>query len=223
MKTKKCYYFFSFRSPYSWISWKKLSSLIKYDIKLIPYWDPDERTLCELEKRGGKFLYNQMSEEKHFYILQDIKRIALKNDLILNFPSEKKPYWELPHILFFSAQERQFEKKYIDEIYKMRWENGGAICEKDFISELFSKHGFSIDVDQELCKYYTKAIDSLYLAFKQGVFGVPFFIYGYNKYWGIDRIIDFVNCINADREDIETTELSNIKSDFFDDHSGGCG
>ena len=37
--------------------------------------------------------------------------------------------------------------------------------------------------------------EALYRAYNDGVFGVPFFINRFNKFWGIDRIDDFVQSL----------------------------
>lgn len=218
---KKIKFYFSFRSPYSWIAWTLLRNRID-QFELIPYWDPDDITIDELKSRGGDFLYSPMSKYKHRYIMQDVKRIAGDLSLSLKFPVDINPYWELPHLCFFYAKEKKMHVEYIDKVYKKRWEEGQNICTVDTICEVFKDLNFPLEAlnnNSLVDKYRDYGVASLYSAYNNSVFGVPFFIQGKNRFWGIDRI-KFISFSDTDDDIIDKTmDMGNN----FADHSGGCG
>src|SRR5262245_62169356 len=100
MGTKRPRFYFSFRSPYSWMAARLLEERLDprpYGIEYIPFWEPDEHTLSLLRSRGSDFLYTPMSRQKHLYILQDIKRIATGLGYSMAWPRDRgNLWWDLP-------------------------------------------------------------------------------------------------------------------------------
>ena len=85
--------YFSFRSPYSWMAVERLTRAIPriHDrAEFSPYWEPDERTLDALQKRGADIRYAAMSKAKHLYILQDTKRLATRLGMRIAWPVDIK-------------------------------------------------------------------------------------------------------------------------------------
>ncbi|MEK8171043.1 hypothetical protein NKH77_20400 [Streptomyces sp. M19] len=44
-----------------------------------------------------------MSREKHFYILQDVRRLLRDRGLPVAWPVDRDPVWEVPHLAYFAA------------------------------------------------------------------------------------------------------------------------
>ena len=221
-------YFFSFRSPYAWISWTLIRNHPDIDgIVLNPMWTPQNKTLKLLEERGGKYLYTPMSQEKHLYIMHDVKRIACIMGLPLVFPIDKEDTnWELPHVCFFYAQEHGMAKDYIDTVFKTRWEKGESIWTNQDISKILSKLSLSNKILEDEAfydKYRELAIQGMYKGYLKGVFGIPFLLVGNSKYWGFERISLALNSNDTlITIDERLPDIYNVLDITFD-HTGGCG
>ena len=87
--------YFSFRSPFSWMTVVRLRQALpdaEDRIRFIPYWDPDERSRAALEAAGATLPYVQMSRAKHLYILHDTKRQVDRLGLQMTWPVDVDPW-----------------------------------------------------------------------------------------------------------------------------------
>jgi 2-hydroxychromene-2-carboxylate isomerase len=198
MKRRVPRFFFSFRSPYSWLAarlleerWPSIAEQLEY----IPFWEPDAHSLELLSARGGEFFYTPMSQQKHLYILQDIKRLVNKFGYQNAWPIDHHPWWELPHLAYLAARHMGKGHEFFWAVYRARWERAENICSPDVIERL----GQHIGVDPEALlsapenpAIRAEGVDALYRIYQDSVFGVPFFSYGFEKFWGLDRLEDFV-------------------------------
>lgn len=199
MKKMPCFYF-SFRSPYSWIGAHRLVSQIspeKFEIEYVPFWEPGKRLLRTLrEEKGGDFLYTPMSHQKHLYILQDIKRIVSKYDYQMAWPvDQREPNWDIPHLAYLTAVKLGKGKQFLWSVYRSRWEKGENICSEETLKYIADDLGIDSNKicmahEDELVR--NEGVEILYRIYKEGIFGVPFFTNGYEKFWGIDRLDDFI-------------------------------
>ena len=233
MKKLKCQFYFSFRSPYAWIVWKLLRNVFPNDIEIIPSWNPREDTNILLQNRGGEFLYVNMLKEKHLYIMHDIQRIAKELGFKLSFPVDKSNTdWETIHLCYLYAVDNGRGKEFLDVVFSARWELGMDIWNIDNVKLLLQQVGLNAKVieDSKWYSYYQIiGVGKLFEGYKNGVFGVPFFILGNSKLWGIERIIPFIRKWNSicDWEDFIDEKNISLPSealyDFYFDHGGGCG
>jgi 2-hydroxychromene-2-carboxylate isomerase len=201
---RKCpRFYFSFRSPYSWIGARLLEEKVEtncYGIDYIPSWEPDEQTSTLLEERGGEILYTSMSKQKHLYILQDIKRLTSKLGYKMAWPIDRNPWWDLPHLAYLAAQQYGKGHSFFWAVYRTRWEEGQDICSVHTIRRLAEEVGLAPDaiigaVEEPIIRQM--GAELLYQAYKDGVFGFPFFISSNSreKFWGIDRLEDFISSL----------------------------
>lgn len=192
-------FYFSFRSPYSWIGARILAERsLGQTVEYIPYWPADVHTQQLLHERGGKLLYTDMSKEKHYYILQDIKRLTRKLNYQMAWPIDRSPWWDLPHLAYLHAYRVGKGQEFFWAVHRARWERAEDICNIAVIRRLADETG--IDADELSAapddpNIRAQGADALYRAYKDGVFGVPFFIHHFEKFWGIDRIEDFVTSL----------------------------
>jgi len=197
MKSARARFYFSFRSPYSWIGARLLEEEFDpkdSEIEYIPFWEPDERSLELLNAKGGEFLYTPMSRQKHLYILQDIKRITSKLGYLMSWPIDEKPWWDLPHLAYLAARRQGKGQEFFWAVYRARWERGENICSVETIRTLAEEIGLSpnkIAAAPDDNSIRAEGAEVLYSIYQDGVFGVPFFICGREKFWGIDRLYDF--------------------------------
>ncbi|MCY0962923.1 2-hydroxychromene-2-carboxylate isomerase [Streptomyces sp. H27-H5] len=196
-------WYFSFRSPYSWMAYRDLVDRhpeVAGRIDWLPFWEPDEPALDELERSNITLPYVPMSKEKHLYILQDVRRLARARGLDMVWPVDPAPRWEVSHLAYLAADRLGAGPEFIAETYRARWELGEDISDPDTMRRL----GRTVGLDPEVLArahedptIRASGLDALNSLHRDGVFGVPFFISGFDKFWGVDRLSDFVEQLNA--------------------------
>ncbi|WP_444997959.1 2-hydroxychromene-2-carboxylate isomerase [Aliikangiella sp. IMCC44359] len=223
---KKCRFYFHFRSPYSWIGARWLEKLTSLNVEYVPFWELDDLSRDLITKNGGEHSYTPMSKAKHLYILQDIKRITSKLNLKLKWPpSPDNQHWEIPHLAYLYARKEGKGKEFFNKIHEARWEKGEDICNRDVIAKIAEACHLDIEATKNAFENEDIRQDSvveMMKAYEDGVFGIPFFVHGYNKFWGIDRFELFVKSIQGELPEITSTADSFLPY-YETDHPGGCG
>lgn len=192
-------FYFAFRSPYAWIGARLLEEYcnpVESGIEYRPFWEPDRQTLALLEARGGEFIYTPMSRQKHLYILQDIKRLTTRLGYAMQWPVDPEhAWWDLPHLAYLVAQRHGKGHQFFWAVYRARWEEGRDICAVATIRDLATVVGLDPDllaVAPDDPAIRQEGAEALYQCYRDGVFGIPFFIDGRDKFWGVDRFVDFI-------------------------------
>lgn len=190
--------YFSFRSPYSWLALRKLRAAVAdldevFDCR--PYWDPDPQTSQALQERGGEFHYQQMSRAKHLYMLMDTKRLATAADLPMAWPIDVDPWWELPHLAWLYARGAGRAWPFYDAVTDARWGRGENICRSSVLAAAARVAG--VDPQAALAAagdatIRQQAVDCLYEAYRDDIFGIPYIKWGRQRFWGIDRVDAFL-------------------------------
>ncbi|MEU4574814.1 DsbA family protein [Nonomuraea sp. NPDC023979] len=212
-------FYFNFRSPYSWLTLHDLLAErpgLARRLDWIPYWDPEEATLRELDAAGGRFGYSAMSREKHLYILQDVRRLARARGLEPSWPLDRGPRWEVPHLAYLVAADHGVGQEFAAGVTELRWQRGADVCDPRVVAEL----GRSLGLDEAALtgaaddpELRERGIEALRTADRDGVFGVPFFVHGRERFWGLDRLAAFAESAGEQEADAYPPE----------DHPGGCG
>lgn len=243
--SKRPRYYFSFRSPYSWIASRiladRLSPEEREPIEFIPYWEPTPQTLEALREQGGDFLYRPMSREKHLYILQDVKRLTRSLNLTHVWPIDRNPVWELPVLAYLVAEQCGRAEIFRTAVYRARWEEGVDIHTPDVLVRLAADCGVDPQEVREAPEspaVREKAVSLLLRAWNDDVFGIPYFLLGHDRYWGVDRLAGFLAALrgqpfrfslSADGESPSTEdtplppEIVQAVGSLNTDTVGGCG
>ncbi|MCX4984945.1 2-hydroxychromene-2-carboxylate isomerase [Streptomyces sp. NBC_00572] len=199
-------FYFSLRSPYSWLAHHDLMNHHAGPadtLEWVPYWEPDERTTALLSDTGSTFVYTQMSRAKHFYILADVRRLANDRGLKVSWPVDHAPVWEVPHLAYLAARRRGLGPAFVEQAQQARWQEGLDICDRATMAGIADRLGLARDVltgaadDPGLREEGAEALRS---AIREGVFGVPFFVNGHDKYWGVDRLSAFLASLAPDTD-----------------------
>lgn len=225
--------YFSFRSPYSWLAVHDLLSrhpVVAAELDWRPFWEPDERTLQLLEGAGGRFLYTPMSREKHLYVLGDVRRLVRRRELVMTWPLDRHPHWEISHLAYLVAAAEGRGAPFIEQVYRARWQEGRDISDPAVVAELADASGVSESIvdavdDDEL---RGRGVEALLAVYADGVFGVPFFVNRREKFWGVDRLDAFVAALASSSERDGTRQLSEAilsgrSGTSEGGHAGGCG
>ncbi len=242
MAKKQPRWYFSFRSPYSWFAYRELTEHhkdIAEAISWIPSWEPDEAGVRALAERGIELPYVAMSKDKHLYVLQDARRLSRARGLAMTWPIDRAPHWDVAHLSYFVADAEGKGREFIDAVYRARWEQGREISDPATMAELAVELGLDpVRVagavnDPEVRE---QGLAVLTAGYRDSVFGVPFFIQGYHKFWGIDRLDAFVTGLRAEltgkpetaapqapQEEAAQTALTAMAPAADAGHAGGCG
>jgi 2-hydroxychromene-2-carboxylate isomerase len=206
MKTpKRPRHYFCFRSPFSWMAFcylrRELSEAEWSSIELLPFWEPDETTMAALKARGGQFLYHTMSREKHLYILQDVKRLAADLGLTHVWPIDDQPWWELPNAVYLAAAAQGRGLAFVEATFKARWQDGVNIHDPDALAAICEGIGLDPALARtapDQAEVREQAVATALRWQKDGLFGVPFFVVGFQKFWGVDRVDAFVKTLRGE-------------------------
>ena len=226
-------FYFSLRSPYSWLAWRDLRDHHPAQLatlELAPFWEPDAEHAALLEREGESFLYAPMSRQKHLYILSDVRTLAAQRGLTIKWPVDTTARWEIAHHGYFIALSHGRQLEYIDAVCDSRWRLGLDICTPEVIGAIADRIG--LPVESTALAYLNPDVRSLGLAalrrcVKDGVFGVPFFVSKREKFWGLDRLPQF---LAARRSVLQTGVAPELEAaarlpahPAMFDHAGGCG
>ncbi|MEV6067879.1 DsbA family protein [Nocardia sp. NPDC052001] len=238
MKTAPRVYF-SFRSPYSWLAFHDLRREHPELVSALewrPFWEPDEHFSALLAETGHEFPYTPMSRAKHFYLLRDIRRLAGRRGLANSWPLDEQMHWEPSHLGWFAASDHGLAHEYADRVYTARWLSGLDICRTEVIQSILDELAIPADVGELVRSpaIEKRALDALQAVCQEDVFGVPMFIHRREKYWGIDRLADFLAALPgssiAQPESTAATgapdglaEIPVPKETAEIGHAGGCG
>jgi 2-hydroxychromene-2-carboxylate isomerase len=235
-------FYFSLRSPYSWLAYREVMTRhqeLAARLEWLPFYEPDPATTAQLDQQGGRFAYTDMSKEKWRYILQDVKRLAGARGLTVAWPVDRDPVWEIPHLAWFAADREGRGHDYIDAVYRARFGQGRNVCDPATIADIGRELGLDPDrlahaaADPEL---RAAGVGALVRAGRDGVFGVPFFVDRFTRFWGLDRLDAFTAHLRSKeakeaKEPKETPAepapepLAAVGASRSADggHAGGCG
>lgn len=234
MPASRARWYFSLRSPYSWLAYRDLRDRhpgVLDALEWLPFWEPDDSFAAMLATTGDELPYVAMSRAKSFYILQDVRRLAAARGLTSAWPVDRAPRWETAHLAYLVAAERDRGPDFVDAVYQARWERGEDISDPGTIAAVGRRLG--LDGTALAGAVHDPGIRRLGLsclraACADGVFGVPYFMVGRDRYWGVDRVEAFVEALRRAATptpvavaDERVPLPAGVGADAG--HAGGCG
>ena len=85
---------------------------------------------------------------------------------------------------------------FYDAIVEARWGRADDICDPRVIAEAAR----TADLDPEATltaaddpAVRAEAVDCLYAAYRDDIFGIPYLKWGHQRFWGLDRVDTFLN------------------------------
>jgi 2-hydroxychromene-2-carboxylate isomerase len=231
-KPKRLKWYFSLRSPYSWFAYRDLLARhpdVLDAVEWLPVWEPDGWTSRLLAAEGIAALpYTDMSKAKGLYILQDTRRLARARGLAMTWPVDRDPVWEVSHLGYVVALDAGRGREFVAATYRARWERGLNISDPAVIADVAREIGLDpvrVSTAHEDPVIRARGVELLRLVHKDGIFGVPLFMHGQDKFWGTDRLVDFVAAVRGtgvpQPEPVDVPVLLTVGADAG--HAGGCG
>jgi 2-hydroxychromene-2-carboxylate isomerase len=200
---KRPRFFFSLRSPYSWLAYRDLTEHfpdVADAAEWIPFWEPDETTTTLLTAAKIELPIVAMSRAKNFYILQDVRRLTRARGWDVTWPIDKDPVWEIPHLAYLLADDAGKGRPFIDLVYRARWQEGRDVSLRTTVAEIGDELGLDGDrlaAASDDPRLRDRGVDCLRASWKDGLFGVPFFSYGRDKFFGLDRLRTWVATVRG--------------------------
>jgi len=176
-------FYFSFRSPYSWLGFYRISKIIDQlpvTFEFIPVYPPENSEKFPTKKKG-----------KMSYIDADIKRFVEAYGLTLKWPKPFDTNWVIPHAAYLYANENNKGLEFGLAAHTARFSEGQDIGSNNVLKVIASDCGLDtneIITAAHASEYHKKVLKGMVKTRMDKMFGVPFFIYNKERYWGNDRL-----------------------------------
>ncbi len=183
-------YFFSTISPFTYLSGTRLEQIAAHHGATIAYKPVDTTAL--FPRTGGKMLAER-HESRRAYRLQELRRQAVKAGLKLNlqpayFPANPAPS---AYAIIAAARTGAAVGPLVHAFCRAVWAEDRDIADDAVVKDILASHGFDPKLaDSGLLVGAETYAANLEEAVSRGVFGVPFYIVGEERFWGQDRLDD---------------------------------
>jgi len=182
-------FYFSFRSPYAWLATERFESDLGdlgVPVERLPIYPTPE-----LFPNDPSVLPN-----KSAHLVQDVLRLARERGLEVRFPRVNDTDWALPHAAFLGLRDlpagQGREHAFMLAVFRKRFAEGLDVGEDAVVADAARDAG--LDPEAILEAGHSEALRAEAAAGWQrgaerdGIFGVPSFIYAGKIYWGQDRM-----------------------------------
>ncbi len=185
-------FYFSFRSPYSWLAFHRIRRAIEglpVRLECVPVFPPKD------------YPNDPAVPAKLPYIVADVERIARAYGLGVRWPREVDANWMRPHAAHLHAEKHGKGDAFALAAYAARFSEGRDLGADDTLASVASASALDPQGtiraadDPALVRRVGEGIKS---AVEIGVFGVPTFVYREEKFWGNDRIDWLLRRIHED-------------------------
>ena len=183
---KSLEFYFDFISPYSFLAYKKLTSLNNKDkIKVI--YKP--LLLGALHKLGG-ITAPAFNKRKMKNMKNDCELIAKKNNINFKW-NDKFPINSLYLMRGYLTMENEFKDKFFEVCFDAYWKDNVDISSEINIKNILKvcdldNNTFFENIQSQKIKEELRELTNL--AFEKDIFGAPTFVVNNKIFWGQDRL-----------------------------------
>ncbi len=186
-------FYFSFRSPYAWFALHRIETALAglpVTVEYVPCFPPKDY-------QGDP----RANPAKSAYIAADVARFAKAYGLRLCWPEARDTDWMRPHSAYLLAQDQGRGRAFALAAYGLRFSEGRdigtdeALADAARAAELEPAATVRAADDPAL---HERVMHGMAGGRKDGLFGVPFFVYRRQSFWGNDRIEWLVRAIKQD-------------------------
>jgi 2-hydroxychromene-2-carboxylate isomerase len=184
-------FYFSFRSPYSWLAFVRIGPAIEalpVALEYVPVFPPPNFP------NDPAAVPNKLQ-----YIRHDVARQAEAYGFSVKLPEKMDCEWVRPHAAFLYALDQGKAPPFARGLFEARFMHGQDVGEDAVLAEVASAHG--LDAGQVVTAaadpaYQTRVVQGMIQGVQEdAIFGVPFFVYRGERFWGNDRIDWLVRAI----------------------------
>lgn len=184
-------FYFSFRSPYSWLAFHRIDPALAglpVTLDRIPVFPPPNFANDPAKVPA-----------KAKYIRTDIGRIAEAYGFAYRVPDALDCEWVRPHAVFLRAKDEGKDLAFGKALYEARWSRGLDVGDNAVMREAALSAG--LDANTALAAaddaaYHRRVWEGMIQgAGEDDIFGVPYFVFRGDRYWGNDRIEWLVRAI----------------------------
>jgi 2-hydroxychromene-2-carboxylate isomerase len=184
-------YFFAPMSPFTYLAGAGLEEVAARHGASIRYLPLDAPAL--FLRTGGQLLADR-HESRKAYRLQELRRGAAKRGVPILMPPPFFPVNPAPasYAIIAAAKAGGGDLAGLVQAFpRAVWDEGLNIADDAVVKQLLARHGFDPAVaDRYMLVAAETYANNLEEAVSRGVFGVPFYIVGDEKFWGQDRLDD---------------------------------
>jgi len=184
-------YFFAPMSPFCYLAGNRLEQIAtKHDatVRYVPLNAP-----ALFPRTGGQVLADR-HESRKTYRLQELRRQAAKLRMPINlsplfFPVNMAPS---AYAIIAAAKVGGGDLAGLVQAFpRAVWAEGRNIAEDEVVQDILAAHGFDPKIaDKFMLDAAETYMANLEEAVARGVFGVPFYMVGDERFWGQDRLED---------------------------------
>jgi 2-hydroxychromene-2-carboxylate isomerase len=183
--------YFSFRSPYSWLAFVRIGPAIErlpVTLEYLPVFPPPNYA------NDPSAVPNKLK-----YIQHDVARIAEAYGFRPKWPEKMDCDWVRPHAAFLYALDQGKAQAFGRGLFEARFVHGRDVGEDGVMTEVASAHGLDAGALVAAASdpaYQTRVVQGMIKGSQEdSIFGVPYFVYRGERFWGNDRIDWLVRAI----------------------------
>lgn len=184
-------YFFAPISPFCYLAGNRLELIAAKNGATVRYIPLNAPAL--FPRTGGQVLADR-HESRKTYRIQELRRQAAKLGIPINlsplfFPVNPAP---AAYAIIAAAKAGGGDLAGLVQAFpRAVWAEGRNIAEDDVVQDILAAHGFDPKIaDKFMLDAAETYMANLEEAVARGVFGVPFYIVGDERFWGQDRLED---------------------------------
>jgi 2-hydroxychromene-2-carboxylate isomerase len=176
-------FYFSFRSPYAWMAYHRIvraGTSLPVEFERIPVFPPPD------------FPNDPAAvPAKLDYILHDVGRIAAAYGLPVRWPASRDTDWMRPHAAWIHAADAGQGDSFALALYGARFSEGRNVGDDEVlrdaarVARLDPAAIIRAAADPVL---HERVLAGMMRGLGDGIFGVPFFVYRGERFWGNDRV-----------------------------------
>ena len=177
-------FYFSFRSPYSWLAFHRAQLAAERGglaIEYIPVFPPPDFPNDPARVPA-----------KLAYIRHDVERLARAYGVSVKLPEELDCEWVKPHAAFLYALDQGCGPQFASVAYAARFSRGEALGDDAVIARCAAECG--LDTAAVVAAQCEQALQERVVlgmirgVQEDGLFGVPLFVWQGERFWGNDRV-----------------------------------
>lgn len=177
-------FYFSFRSPYSWLAFERLERAfgdMPVKLQYLPVFPPPNYP------NDPAAVPNKLK-----YVLFDVARQAAEYGFAMKAPSAVDCNWVRPHAAFLYAQDQGQGHAFGLAVSRARFSEGLDVGDDAVVRAIAARLGLDPNATvaaSDDVAYQTRVVEGMIQgATEDSIFGVPLFVYRGEPFWGNDRI-----------------------------------